>query len=197
MNNRADEEWREIPDANGYEASSLGRVRSIDRIVVRLTRFGLEIRQPYKGKILSPGLCKNGYLYVVCNGKSRQVRRLVASAFHPSDAAGLDAAHKNNIRTDNRAENLCWKTRADNIADQIVHGTRLRGESQNGAKLTEADVIAMRSLMGELGLGWSRLGKMFSVSRTAAKGAVTGKTWGHISKDQPARAVGAIYERSR
>src|SRR5690606_17630383 len=39
---------------------------------------------------------------------------------------------------------LAWKTPKENIADQLVHGTRPRGEKRGNAKLTEADVREIR-----------------------------------------------------
>jgi hypothetical protein len=39
---------------------------------------------------------------------------------------------------------LRWATRKENIADQIIHGTGVRGERTS--KLTEKDVIEIRKL---------------------------------------------------
>ena len=38
------EEWREIPGYEGYEASSLGRIRSLDRYLEFVGRWGLCVR---------------------------------------------------------------------------------------------------------------------------------------------------------
>jgi len=47
---------------------------------------------------------------------------------------------------------LTWKTRTDNHADKIEHGTHDRGEKSNNAKLTESDVRYIRSVKGEVSL---------------------------------------------
>lgn len=51
------------------------------------------------------------------NGKNKnhKVHRLVLMAYSGSDGYGLDANHKNGIRSDNRFENLEWCTRSYNL----------------------------------------------------------------------------------
>lgn len=45
---------------------------------------------------------------------------------------------------------LEWKTPARNAADKLLHGTHHRGERHGQAKLTEAQVRAIRSLAGTM-----------------------------------------------
>lgn len=94
--------WRDIPDYVGiYQVSNLGRVRRIKRYkaepgILRFTKTGI------------------GYLRVClskdCKTKSFLVHRLVAMAFIPNLDALPHINHKNEIKTDNRAENLEWCT---------------------------------------------------------------------------------------
>lgn len=77
-------------------------------------------------KLLKPKLSKAGYYYaaLACHGKIKMMRihRLVALAFIPNPENKPTVNHINEIKTDNRVENLEWAT----VAEQNVHGTRLQ-----------------------------------------------------------------------
>ena len=115
MEIQKEELWKDISDFKGwYQVSNLGRVRSIDRFV-NYKKEGKAIR---KGKILSSKVSNKGYLEVRLNvnGKSyyRRVHQLVATAFIPNpNKLGL-INHINEIKTDNRVENLEWCTDTQN-----------------------------------------------------------------------------------
>lgn len=96
-----DEEWRDIPNYPGYQASSLGRIRST--------------------KLLKPTYgCKNnrGYLSIKIKGKINQVHRLVLFAFKglPSENKVCDHINRNPI--DNKIENLRWTSQQENLCNR-------------------------------------------------------------------------------
>ncbi|QZT61237.1 NUMOD4 motif-containing HNH endonuclease [Mycolicibacterium austroafricanum] len=115
------EEWRPIPGFEGYyEASRIGRVRSLSRVVTRTNHSSMAL----KGRILKPHIRKNNGYYVVGlsrNGKPRNyyVHRLVLMAFRGLPEPGQEGCHENDIRTDNRLENLRWDTHLENVHDAI------------------------------------------------------------------------------
>lgn len=142
------EEWRCIPGWESYyEASNTGLIRSVPRKLLRahpLFKNGTQNRI-YGGKILSPKLSKEGYtyvnLYINNKGFMRAVHRLVCAAFTGKMEDKLDVNHINGCRSDNRAENLEWLTRRENLmhaekvlgrkmvwAHQRERGMRRRGE---------------------------------------------------------------------
>lgn len=98
------EEWREIEGHPGYEVSSEGRVRG---------PWGLR------------ALTDNGFGYLKLNlqNKTLKVHQLVANAFLGPVPEELVVAHKNGIKTDNRAENLQVTTRHANALHMRAHGT--------------------------------------------------------------------------
>lgn len=113
-------EWRPIPSCPGYEASSLGDIRSVDRTV---TYSDGRVRK-YRSKLLKPSSDSRGYRVVHCGGGTRakwkKVHRLIAEAFYgPSELLVL---HRNGTSTDNRAENLYYGTVSDNLHDAVKHG---------------------------------------------------------------------------
>ena len=70
----------------------------------------------------------------------------ICEAWHgPKPTPAHEVAHGNGDRTDNRAENLAWKTRPENHADKIRHGTNLRGDRHPSSKITDEDVLAIRA----------------------------------------------------
>ena len=99
-------EWKEIKGYEGlYEVSNMGEVRSLPR-------------QGTKGRILKQHERK-GYLRVALTKDHKttwcSVNRLVAEAFIPNPNNLEQVDHINSNRLDNRAENLQWLTRQDNI----------------------------------------------------------------------------------
>ena len=109
------EEWRDIRDYEGlYQVSNLGRVKSLGRWVNCKNKG----KMWKKEKILKPLVDGNGYLFVVLckNGKLKyfKVHRLVYKAFYGEIPNGMQVNHINEIKTDNRLENLNLMTPKEN-----------------------------------------------------------------------------------
>ncbi len=105
--------WRYIKGFEGcYEVSEAGHVRN-----------------SVTGRALKLVPSTNGYLRVSLGRghENRLVHRLVAQAFCEGYAEHLDVNHKNGIRPDNRAENVEWVTRSENIA----HSHRVLGRKRH------------------------------------------------------------------
>lgn len=84
----------------------------------------------WRGRIMKQSLTTTGYMRVnlttpnTCQQKVRKVHVLMLEAFHgakPSPSAV--GRHLNDIRTDNRIENLAWGSYGDNMRDMIRNGT--------------------------------------------------------------------------
>lgn len=77
-----------------------------------------------KGNILS--LTDNGFGYLkvkVNGGRTRKVQQLVAQAFLGPKPDGMDVAHRNGEKHDNRACNLVYASRKGNCLHRRFHGT--------------------------------------------------------------------------
>ena len=106
--------WKSHPEYAGIEVSTLGRVRTLDRVVSseKYTRF-------FKGRILKPYGTGLGYMQVSikADGKwtKKLVHRLVAQTFIPNHDNLPEINHKNGDRTNNNVSNLEWCSRSYNI----------------------------------------------------------------------------------
>lgn len=114
------EEWRNIPGYPWHQASNLGRVRSLDKVVN--CRNG---SRTVKGQILISYVTKwTGYAQVSILRKNVSAHRLVALAWCPGFTPGLCVDHLNGIRTDNRPDNLEWVTASENAQRSVNLGRR-------------------------------------------------------------------------
>lgn len=115
-----------------YEVNEFGQVRSVDR---ELKSKNGSVRK-YDGKELKPKTDKAGYFIIGLhkNGilKMMAVHRLVAEAFLPNPDNLPEVHHLNHDTKDNRACNLQWVTRAEQMdkhwieAQLKAQGTKLR-----------------------------------------------------------------------
>jgi hypothetical protein len=163
------EEWRPVVGFEGtYEVSSLGRVRSLDRILERKGswyRGPQKVRQP--GKMLACALDGSGYpnvsLYTADGVRiGARVHNLVAAAFIGPCPEGKEVAHEDGTRTNCVPSNLRYDTRAGNLADKVRHGTRTGGEKHSRAKLTQVQVDQIKALRAK-GMKCREIAPLFDV----------------------------------
>ena len=121
--------WKDIPGYEGaYQASSLGRIRSMDRYSSYLTAGGHRSVRRLQGRILRPCPSTSGYLHLrFCRGgRNLQVHQLVMLTFAGPCPAGMEVMHRNGNRQDNRLVNLCYGTHQTNVRDVVLQGGRIR-----------------------------------------------------------------------
>jgi len=172
------ERWLPIPGFESvYMVSSLGRVRSVDRIVP--TKRG---QRRYRGRVLNPTLRPDGRLVVNLSSRIRLVHRLVLEAFVGACPAGQVCRHFPDPNpANNHLSNLSWGTQAENMADRVVHGTDSRGEDRPLSKLTEGDVVQIRGLLEE-GVTQSTIAQRFRVCQATISKIARGVVWSHVAK---------------
>lgn len=129
------EVWKDVLGYEGYyEVSDLGRVRSVERRIVRNDG----ISQVRKSKVLSQFKNKDGYMSVhLCscgNDERIAVHRLVAIAFVDGYEDGMEVNHKDCRRDNNVAANLEWVSHGKNVAYAIACGNHQCTRDLTGEK---------------------------------------------------------------
>ena len=170
--------WRDITGYEGYyQVSSEGRVKSLKRTFI--DKSGR--KRTVKERILKPAFDGWGYLIVtLCAGGKRKnlmVHRLVCEAFNDNRDEKPEVNHINEIKTDNRACNLEWCTRRENLN----HGTRSERSAKTLSKpicqytLDEKIVKTWASLTEvkrQTGFGQSHISQVANGKRKQAYGFI-------------------------
>lgn len=129
--------WKDVPGYSGlYQVSNLGRVKSLGRIDSN--------RHLVRERILKQSNRGNGYKVVVLYSKGHKmfaVHRLVALAFHPNPDRLPQINHKNEIKTDNRAENLEWCTAKYNNAYGTARERAAKSHSKAVGQYTTGGIL--------------------------------------------------------
>jgi hypothetical protein len=124
------------------------------------------------------------YYTVFFHGRTHYVHQLVAEAFHGPRPEGQEVRHKNGKCRDNRADNLHWGTRQQNIMDAIGHGTHIslnaKGEGNPNARITDDIVREIWRLKRETKLTCRQIGSKFGLARDTVQGIWSGKRWSHV-----------------
>jgi len=155
--------WKSHPDITGIEVSTLGRVRTLDRVTSteKMTRF-------QKGRVLKQSDNGSGYLKVniPINGKqaSKRVNRLVAQTFIPNPDNLPQVNHRDCDRKNNNVENLEFCTASYNQKYREKHGvsqTEAAGHPLFAIKMATLEVLYFRSQQEAgrlLGFGQGNIG---------------------------------------
>jgi hypothetical protein len=156
-----------VPGYDGYLVSRTGQVLSLKR-----------------NKLLAQARCKRGYSHVTLSsgGRARNhlVHRLVASAYIGPIPEGYQVNHLDSDRRNNNLRNLEICTPEANMAHAQRHGRMRRGEANPRAKLTEAQVRAIRRARAE-GATVRELARRYdAVSEVAIRLICARKTWKHL-----------------
>jgi hypothetical protein len=170
------EEWRDIPNFDGYQVSNLGNVRGVDRLrkgrnSLRLTR-GQEIKQL---------LNRKGYPEVRLNKDgchTRLVHKLVASAFMTKPEGCTQINHLNGIKTDNRLTNLKWVTQSENQLHAYKLGLQpsRAGENNVKAKITDKNVTELKLLYNS-GKTIVDIAEVTNINVSIIRAIIYGRTW--------------------
>lgn len=171
------EEWRDVPGYEGfYQVSDEGNVISLVRLTeaavaagVRKAKKSLAFGKNGQGR-LQVTLCRDGV------PRRFQVHRLVLMAFRGACPDGMEGRHLDGDHVNNRLGNLEWNTHLVNMHDKVGHGTLPVGEGSRSAKLTEADVLAIRASTDT----HRALGVRYGVSGPCIHAIKVRKTWTHI-----------------
>lgn len=141
------EEWKDIEGFEGYyQVSSLGRVRSLDRMVRSAVKSGYRTS---RGIVMRQDVGRFGYCRVPLSMKRKTVayliHRLVATAFIPNPNNHPAVNHIDGNKLNNAVENLEWITHQGNIIHSIGLGLTKIGDSHPRAILNSEQVAFIRS----------------------------------------------------
>lgn len=154
------EEWRPVLGYEGcYEVSNQGRVRSVERYILNAG-----VRQRLRSQVLRARPVR-GYPSVALYGdggrREMAVHVLVAEAWHGPRPDGMEVCHINDIKADNRPENLRFGTRSENLLDRVRNGidpNRNKTHCKNGHEFTPENTAIVQQ--------WGRPGRTYRRCRT-------------------------------
>ncbi|MCL1654247.1 NUMOD4 motif-containing HNH endonuclease [Elizabethkingia miricola] len=181
MNNN--EIWKPVVGYEGsYEISNLGRVRSLDRIVMR----GLS-KMPIKGCNITVFTNHCGYrkasLAKVKEGKKSKkayfIHRLIANAFIPNPQNKPFVNHIDGVKLNNSIENLEWVNGSENI--QHAYNTGLKeakkGVNSQNSKFSELQIKEIRENFIKGEDTYKSVAEKYKVNRCTISRIIQNKTY--------------------
>ena len=165
------EVWKAVEGyESGYEISSYGALRSLDRLDIR--------GQRQTGRLLKPTMSYAYLAYELCHAGERKpvkAHRLVAATFIPNPENKPQVNHIDGDKLNNQVNNLEWVTHRENIQHAYDTGLMPIGTAKTNSKLTNLDVhyiiwwdeagMTNREIATTLGVGKSTVGLVLTGER--------------------------------
>lgn len=158
--------WKKVPSLDRYEASNYGIIRSY-----RYGKYVTLTGHPDKDGYIKHTLYKDG------KNVYRRRASLVAEAWLGSKPDKLVVCHKNGKLTDDRPDNLEYKTQKENIHDKFKHDTISHGSRNGNSKILEIDAAYIFVSADS----WKELCEKYNISRTVVDDIRKRKTWKRVT----------------
>lgn len=177
------EVWKDIKGYEGiYQVSNMGNVKSLDRYVFHK---GNGTNMFVKGRILKSNSRKNWYRQVILYDKSHKpkthlVHRLVAEYFVPKVEGKDFVNHIDGNKENAIYTNLEWVTPKENINHAIKTGLTPIGQESSSAKLTNQQVMEIRSKISTGKYSCMTVAKEYGISDSTVEKIVDGRLWKHL-----------------
>ena len=147
----------------------------VSRVLGLIDAKGVDECWPWTGRTIGHG---RGQFYCRVDGKPRLAlasHYVLAMDGRPRPD-GLNALHSCDNPNCCNPRHLSWGTQKANVAQAMSRGRHQRGEASGRARLTEAEVLAIRADER----GCRRLAREYGVGVQTIVGIRAGKTWRHL-----------------
>jgi hypothetical protein len=173
--------WKDIPDLQGYQASSLGRIRRCGLLKVLKDGRSLKLGK----KVLTSSTSRNGYkrVRITHNRKTKGylVHRLVALAFLGNNKGKPYVNHIDAIKHHNYVENLEWVTAKENTQHAISLGIhKVRGEDNGTALYKDEEVLSLIKTLTDSTIPLEAVAIEHNMTLGMVKHVNYCRTWTHL-----------------
>lgn len=163
--------WKNAVGFNGYQVSTLGRIRSMRRRTCKILR----------ARPLPLGYVQIGLFRDDGSRKPTFLHRLILMTFvGPAPEGKPHVNHIDFNRSNNRLSNLEWISRAENQRHTARAGRMARGERNSGAKLNREQIATIRDLRAS-GRSQQSIADEFGISQTQTSRIVRRDSWRHVA----------------
>lgn len=174
-----EEIWKQYNDL--LEVSNLGKVRTIDRVVL-----GKGYKNSTTRKLIKSKLRVIQFIHKYPSIRDRKqflrVHRMVAKCFVANPENKPEVNHKDGNKLNNHYSNLEWCTRSENQQHAVINGLikPVKGQDHWNNKLDQIQVLVIRRCLKE-GITQQKIADYFMVHRTCISAIKLGYHWSHLS----------------
>lgn len=181
-----EEIWKDIYGYEGYyQVSSLGRIKSLKRIVYGV---GHGYNRMKEETIKKFGIHNKGYYQVqLCKERCKRtfkVHRLVATAFCENKNNYEQVDHIDGNKLNNRVDNLEWVTNKENHNRKMKMGLNinLTGEKHGMNKYSKETVIQLYKKYLD-GMKQTEIAEIFNVNKSTVNAICSKRLWVKVTDE--------------